>query len=152
MDESTGMFLEKVTPKAQESAAGKDSMSSEELYRNAYMDLTRGNYDLAQNGFMTFLLKFPESDLADNALYWLGECYYAQRDYAKALEQFIKLAKDYPKGDKVPSSMLKSGLAYQEMGKPNEALQMFQSLKKKYPDTREAQLAEEKVKKLKKRR
>ncbi len=77
------------------------------IYDDAYLDLNRGNYSLALVGFHDYLKKSPDSELADNAQYWIGECYYAQRDFRKAIEEFSRVEQTYPKGDKVPASLLK---------------------------------------------
>ena len=52
-----------------------------ELYNTAYTDFSRGKYTPAISGFETFVRSFPDSQLADNALYWVGECHYSNGDF-----------------------------------------------------------------------
>jgi tetratricopeptide (TPR) repeat protein len=56
-------------------------------------------------------IRHPDSEYAGNAQYWIGECYYTQRDYARALEAFNKVIERYPKGQKVPDALLKVGFS-----------------------------------------
>jgi TolA-binding protein len=49
-------------------------LSPQEVYNTAYADYLKGNFDLAMDGFKIYRDSFPDSPLADNALYWIGEC------------------------------------------------------------------------------
>jgi len=118
------------------------------LYDAAYQDLTRGNHGLAIMGFQEVLTKFPDSELADNALYWIGESYYAQKDFKQAAEQFQKTIDTYPKGDKVPAAWLKLGLCRQQQGDKTGARAAYATLMEKYPDSEEARLAKTKQQEL----
>jgi tol-pal system protein YbgF len=111
------------------------------LYDAAYQDLSRGNHELALMGFQEVLSRYPSSELADNAQYWIGEVYYDQKDYAAALEQFRKVEENYPTGDKVPASLLKIGKSLRELGQTAEARRALQSLVERFPSTEEARLA-----------
>ena len=61
-------------------------------YYIAYSDYLKKNYDLAIEGFFQFLKQFPNNNLADNSLYWIGECYYSQKKYPDAVRVFTKLS------------------------------------------------------------
>ncbi|MFQ5863855.1 MAG: tol-pal system protein YbgF [bacterium] len=114
---------------------------SRELYNTAYRDLIRGNYQLALHGFRQFLQQFPNSDLSDNAQYWLGEVYYAQGRFSKSIEEFEKVVKWYPNGDKVPSAMLKIGYAYISLDEREQGKLYLEEVINDYPDSEEANLA-----------
>ena len=58
---------------------------------------------------------YPQSDLADNAYYWMGEIFYAWRNYPEAVRAFQTVMYMYPNGNKTPDAMLKMGYAYAEM-------------------------------------
>jgi tol-pal system protein YbgF len=111
------------------------------LYDAAYQDLTRGNHGLALMGFQEVLAKFPTSELADNAQYWIGESYYAQKDYRQAQKEFEKVEGSYPQGDKVPAALLKLGFCLQQQGDKAAAHAAFQKLVQRFPNTEEARLA-----------
>jgi tol-pal system protein YbgF len=116
------------------------------LYDAAYLDITKGNYDLALAGFNEFIKRFPAHDLADNAQYWIGQGYYAQKKYDLALPEFGKVLEVYPGKDKEPAALYKIGLCQQELGDKTKARKYWQSLVKKFPKSPEAALAKDKLK------
>ncbi|MDI6738965.1 MAG: tol-pal system protein YbgF [Candidatus Edwardsbacteria bacterium] len=116
------------------------------VYDAAYLEVTRRSYDLAVTGFREFIRKYPHSNLADNAQYWIGESFYAQRKFKDAAVEFERVIGDYPNQDKVPAAMLKAGLCRQELGEKAKADQLWQKLLKQYPKSQEALLAKEKLK------
>jgi tol-pal system protein YbgF len=128
------------------------NVDPKQLYDAAYLDLTKGKYDLAITGFSNYLKYFPETEQADNAQYWLGECYYAKKNYTRAAIEFHKMLENYSTGDKVPSALYKLGLSLLELKSVGEANKYFEELINKYPDTQEAKLAKEKLEKTKTQR
>ncbi|MSR84091.1 MAG: tol-pal system protein YbgF [Candidatus Latescibacteria bacterium] len=120
----------------------------QELYNLARKDMEAGNFALALGEFSQVLDNFPQSEFADNACYWLGECYYAQKDFPKAAEAFQRLLKDYPEGEKVRAALLKLGYALAEQKDQVKATQALREVIEKYPDSTEAKLAKEKLKAL----
>jgi len=135
-------------PARADSAVTGLSVTPRTLYDAAYQDLTRGNHGLALLGFQEMLSKFPDSDLADNAQYWIGETYYAQKDFQAALAEFEKAVATYPKGDKVPAALLKAGFCQIENGDQAGARQTFKKLQERFPQTEEARLASAKLQEL----
>lgn len=119
-----------------------------QLYDTAYLDITRGNYDLAIAGFREFLKLYPSSSLADNSQYWIGEGYYAQKKYTEALAEFEKVVSQYPTQDKAAAAYYKSGLCQRELGNKAEARERWQALVNKYPKSPEAKLAQDRIKEL----
>ncbi|HPC88687.1 MAG TPA: tol-pal system protein YbgF, partial [Candidatus Saccharicenans sp.] len=124
------------------------TIPAQEMYNNAYSDYLKGNYDLAIESFKLFLQQYPATPLADNALYWIGECYYSQGKYTEAIESFNDLLLNYPNGDKVPAAYLKKGMSFIQQGKKDEALATFKLLVSKYPQQEEARLAQQKINEL----
>jgi len=127
------------------------SQSPQDAYNAAYNDYLKGSYDLAVEGFRLYREQFPESPLADNALYWIGECYYSQKKFEEAIGQFNDLILAYPQGDKVPAAYLKKGFAFLEIGKKEEAAAAFKLLAAKFPLAEETRLAQDKLKELEQR-
>ncbi len=115
-------------------------------YYIAYSDYLKKNYDLAIEGFYQFIKQFPKNNLADNSLYWIGECYYSQKKYSDAVKVFTKLINNYSDGDKIPASILKKGYSLIEMGKQDEGLMVLKQLNSKYPLSEEASLAQQRIK------
>ena len=116
-------------------------MDPQSIYKTAYMDLSRGNYPLAAQGFKEYLQQFPQSEFADNAQYWLGEVYYAQRDYPQAIENFHNVVKNYPSGDKVPAALLKIGYCYLNLGSETSGKNYLRKVVQEFPNSEEASLA-----------
>lgn len=116
-----------------------------EVYQSAYRDYQRGSYDLARQGFEEFLKASPQSDLADNAAYWIGETYFSQRKYRDAIGRFDEVINNYPKSDKVPSALLKKGFAYIELGERAQGIVQLQYVVHEHPQSREAAIARQRL-------
>lgn len=112
-----------------------------ELYSAAYLDLTRGHYQLAIQEFTEYLKRYPESELADNSQYWIGEAYYVQGEYQKATEEFKKVVTDFPQGDKVAAALLKMGYCFIELGDLAEGQKYLNIVIQRFPSSEEAKLA-----------
>jgi tol-pal system protein YbgF len=124
------------------------TMSPQEAYSVAYNDYLKGNYDLAIESFKLYRQQFPESPLADNALYWIGECRFSQRKFEDAVDAFDELILTYPQGDKAAAAHLKKGLSFIELGRKPEALAALKLLVAKYPLEEEARIAQDKIREL----
>ncbi len=124
------------------------NLSPQEIYNMAYADYLKGNFDLAIDGFKLYLDNFSQSPFADNALYWIGECYFSEKKYEEAIARYNELILNYPLGDKVPAAYLHKGLSLMELGQNEEALSVFRLLVSKYPLEEETKIAQEKIKEL----
>ena len=113
----------------------------ETLYNTAYVDYQKGNFALAMSGFAEYEERYPESALADNAVYWIGECQFSQGGFDDALGTFDRLLERYPETDKAPSANLKKALAYREQNRTQEAIIQFRYVVSSYPSSDEAKLA-----------
>ena len=124
------------------------NLSPQEVYNTSYADYLKGSFELAVDGFRLYRESFPDSPLADNALYWIGECDYSLRRFPEAIEEFNNLILNYPQSDKIAASYLKKGLALAELKKKDEALVVLRLLVSKFPLDEEAKIAQEKIKEL----
>ena len=120
----------------------------EALYQSSYQDYTQGNYDLAIRGFEEYLRSFPETDLSDNATYWIGESYYRQGMFRRAIQQFQAVLDRYPRSDKVPSALLKKGYAHLELGERAEGVAELRRVVRDFPSSDEANLARQRLREL----
>ncbi len=123
-----------------------------ELYKNALNDYTRGKYDLAIDGFRSYIFLYPKTDLLPSAQYWLGESFYRRKDHGLAVRQFELFVTEYPKNPKVASALLKQGYAYLELGNTSQGRAVLNSLRKRFPKSQEAKLAKERLSQIKKGR
>lgn len=119
-----------------------------ELYQAAYRDYQRGNFDLAIGGFADFLKQNPNSDLADNAAYWIGESLFSQKKFQEAIAQFDTVINKYPQSDKVPGALLKKGYAYINLGEKAQGIVQLQYVVHEHPSSQEASLARQRLKQL----
>ncbi len=115
------------------------------LYRSAYEDYLRGNFDLAIQGFTEYNARYPNTDLADDALYWIGECHFAKRDFKAAVDSFTALLKVHKTSEKAAAALLKKGLAFLEMGDRAQAVINLQYVLYEHPGSKEATLARERL-------
>jgi tol-pal system protein YbgF len=118
----------------------------EGTYQKAYSTFKSGDYPAALKQFKTFLNQYPKSEYADNAQYWIGECYYQKGDYERAIVEYEKVIKKYPKGDKLPSALLKEGFAFLDLGDRANAKLIFNKVMKEYPHSPQAEIAAKKLK------
>ena len=110
-------------------------------YRVAVELVKAGSHDQAVAALHAFLGKYPRHDYADNAQYWLGEAFYAHKDYALALAEFRNVIESYPRGNKVPDALLKVGYSYQALGQTDKARAVLEQVVNLYPKTEPAALA-----------
>jgi tol-pal system protein YbgF len=125
------------------------SLSEQELYDQAKQAFDAGELEKAREGFQEFTKRFPNSQNADNAQFWIGEIYYREKWYEKAIVEYQKVVENYPKGNKVRSAMLKQGYAFLNIGDKANARLILKELISKYPDTTESQLAAQKLSQIK---
>jgi tol-pal system protein YbgF len=126
-------------------AAPGRTVEPAQLYNAAYEDYLRGNFDLAIQGFQEYAKRYPTTDLADNALYWIGECYYSKKAYKEAIDTFTQLLNTYKTSDKAAAALLKKGLAYLELGDRSQAVINLQYVLYEHPGSKEADLARSKL-------
>lgn len=122
--------------------------NEDSVYKAAKEMLDQGNNEQARDAFETFLKKYPDSENADNARFWIADSYYRDKWYEKAILEYQKVVEQYARGNKVPSAMLKQGYAFSNLGENSNAKLVLKELIKKFPGTREADMAAEKLKKL----
>jgi tol-pal system protein YbgF len=107
--------------------------SAEQIYDEAIKKLQEGDYAAAERGFKTFIQRNPRNRLAGNAQYWLGETYYARRDYNSALTAFAEGYKVYKTSQKGPDNLLKLGITMAVLGRKADACAVFARFSQDYP-------------------
>jgi tol-pal system protein YbgF len=125
-------------------AAGSDSAA----YQTAFDLLKNSQYDQAITAFQQFLATYPDSPLADNGQYWLGEAYYVNKDFPDALASFQRVVDKYPQSRKVPDALLKVGYCDYELKQWQAAKDVLSRVTATYPDTPAGHLAQQRLDKL----
>lgn len=136
-------------PKIPAADADRTGGSDHEMYSRAKQAFDAGNLDTAREGFQEMLKRYPQSNNADNAQFWIGEIYYQEKWYEKAIVEYQKVIENYPKGNKVASALLKQGYAFLNIGDKSNARIILKELTNKFPDSNEAQIATRKLSQIK---
>jgi tol-pal system protein YbgF len=113
-------------------------VTAEQVYLNAMKDKDGGNFDLALTEFQDYMRWFPETELAANAQFYVGECLYYKNDFEGAVNAFDTVVEQYATSGKVPDAMYLKGRALLRLEKRTQAIQTFDELAKKYPSTEAA--------------
>ncbi len=121
-------------------------LTENELYLFAKQAFDEGNLETAREKFQEFIDRYPKSENADNAQFWIGEVFYREKWYEKAILEYQKVIEKYPKGNKVPASLLKQGFAFYNLKDKANSRLILKELIRKYPDSNEAKIAKKKLK------
>ncbi|MCL6481979.1 MAG: tol-pal system protein YbgF [Firmicutes bacterium] len=122
--------------------------SPDVLYSNALRDLNSGKYDLARQEFLDYLKYYPDTDLASNAQFYLGEILYAEKKYQEAIAEYDKVLNHYPKSFKFAAARLKKALALLELGQRASGVQELREVVRRHPGTEEERRARAKLREL----
>ena len=124
-----------------------DPAKESQEYEAALNQFKAGKYKEAAAGFGAFVQKYPDSSLAPNAQYWLGNAWYAQRDCKRAIEAQSVVTTKYADSPKAPDAWLAMATCQQEMGGTGAAKRSLETLIAKYPSAPAAEAARERLKK-----
>jgi len=126
-------------------AAAAKPASDQALYLEAKRAFDDGLLEASRKGFQQLIETYPKSQQADNAQFWIGETYYREKWYEKAILEYQKVIEKYPSGNKIPAALLKQGLAFVKIGETNNARLVLKELIAKHPSTNEAAIAKQKL-------
>ena len=129
-----------------ERAPGAPSAST--LYETAYGDFTSGQYQLAIQEFQEYLHYHQNTDLASNAQYYIGDCYYNQGNFRQAVEEYNRAIERYPTGNKIAAAQLKKGYALLELKQRQAGVRELRSLISRFPRAPESDLARARLEQL----
>jgi tol-pal system protein YbgF len=129
-------------------AAAAPETTDSASYQAAFQLLKDSQYDRAIAAFQKFLVSFPDSSLADNAQYWLGEAYYVNKSYSDALAAFKRVAEKYPQSRKLPDALLKVGYCDYELKQWQAANEVLTQVATTFPDTPAGHLAQQRLEKM----
>lgn len=115
--------------------------SDRDNYQAAFELLKGQRYEPAAIAFKQFLVSYPESELADNAQYWLAESYYVTKRFDEALAAFELVITNYARSRKVPDALLKIGYCNYELDRFPVAREALARVQADYPETTAARLA-----------
>jgi len=116
-----------------------------DLYKDAYETFQKGDLEGARRKFEAFLKQYPNTELSDNAQFWIGETYYLKKDFEKAILEYEKTIAKYPEGDKIPAAIFKQALSFLELGDKANAKNLLKRVVERYPQSDQAEMAKKKL-------
>ena len=116
-----------------------------ELYREAFEAYQRGDLEGARKKFEAFLKQYPNTDLSDNAQFWIGETYYVKKDFERAILEYEKAIVKYPEGDKVPAAILKQAFSFLELGDKTNGKNLLRRVMERFPHSEQAEIAKKRL-------
>jgi tol-pal system protein YbgF len=157
--------LAKVTKQLEDMQAGQQSLAAQQatqqaqaaaaasapppdvLYNNGLRDYNGGKNDLALQEFSDYIKFYPNTDLAGNSYYYLGELQFKQANYQQAVQSYDQVLQNFPSGNKAASAQLKKGFALLELGKQDDGVSELRHLIQRYPHSPEALQARDRLRK-----
>ena len=115
------------------SGTGSVSLNEQDAYDTAFDALKQSRYQDAIEQFQALVNTWPESQLADDSLYWMSEAYYVTREFEAALNGFRSLVQRYPGSSRVPEAMLKVGYIQYDIGAYDQAAKTFEDILARFP-------------------
>lgn len=109
----------------------------------------RNRFAEARAAFQQVFDAEPSGELADNALYWIGETYFAAADYPNAMKYYERVTKEYGETNKAPDALFKTGLAFEKSGDLAMARRAFDECIRRYPYSTPASSAKLELKRIK---
>ena len=120
-----------------------------DTYRNGLMLYGRGKYDDARKTFQQVYDAEPTGDLADNALYWIGETYYVAGNYAEAMKFYRRVTAEFGEANKAPDALFKTAMAFEKTGDLGMARTTLDDVIRRYPYSSAAASAKLELKRIK---
>jgi tol-pal system protein YbgF len=130
------------------SVALAPGMTPQRLYNTSLEDFTAGQWALCIDGFGSYLRSFSRTELADDAQWYIGECYQQDGKFNEAVDAYNRVIANYPKGDRVPDAYYKRGIALSAMGQTDRARESFETLMKTFPDHDMSRMAKQQIDRL----
>jgi len=134
------------TNQAQQQAAAS-APPPDVLYNNGVRDFMGGKSDLASQEFSDYIKFYPNTDLAGNSYFYLGELQFKQGNYQQAVQSYDQVLQNFPSGNKAASAQLKKGFALLELGKQDDGVSELRHLIQRYPHSPEALQARDRLRK-----
>jgi tol-pal system protein YbgF len=120
-----------------------------DTYRNGLMFYGRGKYDDARKTFQQVFDADPTGDLADNALYWIGETYFAAGNYAEAMKFYRRVTAEFSEANKAPDALFKTAVSFEKTGDLGMARNTLDEVIRRYPYSSSAASAKLELKRIK---
>ena len=124
---------------------GGSAATGSALYAEGMHQVTTEHSVEGRTTLQEFLSAEPGSVLVPNALYWIGESYYVEKNYPQAVLSFKEVTRRYPKHHKSAAALLKIGMSYAMMGEKDNASLYLRALLQDFPKSEPAPEARKKL-------
>jgi tol-pal system protein YbgF len=141
------LAAQQATQQAQQ-AAQAAAPPPDVLYNNALRDYNGNKNDLALQEFSDYIKFYPNTDLAGNSYFYLGELQFRAGNYQQASQSYDQVLQNFPSGNKAASAQLKKGFALLELGKQDDGVSELRHLIQRYPHSPEALQARDRLRKV----
>jgi tol-pal system protein YbgF len=141
------LAAQQATQQAQQNALAQ-APPPDVLYNNALRDYNGDKNDLATQEFSDYVKFYPNTDLAGNCYFYLGEIQFRQGNYQQAAQSYDQVLQNFPSGNKTASAQLKKGFSLIELGKQDDGVTELRRVIQRYPKSNEALQARERLKKI----
>ena len=148
MQASQQSFAAQQAQQQAQADAAKNAPPPDVLYNNGLRDYNGGKNDLASQEFSDYIKFYPNTDLAGNCYFYLGEIQFKQGNYQQAAQSYDQVLQNFPSGNKAASAQLKKGFSLIELGKQDDGVSELRHLIQRYPRSPEALQARDRLRKL----
>jgi TolA-binding protein len=128
-----GIVQQQAEQQASVPPAATPPAAEDTMFQTSFLDYMAGEYVLAIDGFEEYMRRYPASDNADEALYWIGESLAAQERHSESRARFLQLIQEYPDSEMVAGARLRAALEAVELGQPEAAIQELRSVVSEHP-------------------
>jgi len=142
--------LEKAVAGLQTKATPPPTADKDAIWADAQKKLAAAQYGEARKDLRTFIQKFGQDAKADDAQFAIGDTFYKEKDYEKAIAEYQRVIDSYPNGDMVDDAFLQAGLAALDMKWCVDAGAYLGELVRRYPQSSLLKTAKEKLAHIKK--
>lgn len=136
------------TPPASTPPSSAAPATPKAVYEDGINNFRQGRFKEAKASFQRYVTENPNGDLADNAMFWIGDCEFQLGRYEESIIEYQKVISKFPNGTKAPASYLKQGMAFMKLGDKQSAKIIYEKLVKNYPNSEQAPMAKKELARL----
>ncbi len=130
---------------AAQHATTADPAAEAKEYEAALNLFRAGKYKEAATAFENIVAAHPDSDVAPNAQFWLGNAWYAQKQCKQAIDAQLVVTTRWPDSTRAPDAMIAIANCQRDWGNIQAAKRTLGNVVSKYPDSKAATEARQRL-------
>ena len=119
------------------------------MFDTGLVSFRGGEFESAQNTFVDFLGRYPQSGYGSSALFWLGNAQFVLKNYPAAVSSFRKMIARNPSYARVPEAWLAISNCQLELKDLTQARKTLEELVASFPQSEAAEIAKERLARMK---